>query len=610
MPLSNAVITLCHASRTAILRPQRAHKEMSMGRPKTVKPSHSGTTRRGFFSRGGSTAIALATAAPMWSWAKDADDDIDSDGDSDSARHGGRGGVSFEHGVASGDPLARRVILWTRVTPVVKPSNERKHVIVRYVVATDPHLRHVVDRGAARTGPERDYTVKIDAQGLRPGTTYYYRFQSRGVESPIGRTRTLPTGATPRLRLAVASCSNHAAGYFNAYRRIAERADLDAVIHLGDYLYEYGPNQFGNLRSPEPPNEMVTLTDYRIRHAQYKRDADSQEMHRQHPLICIWDDHEITNDAWRDGAQNHTEGAEGRWVDRVNVGLQAYYEWMPVRVPDPKQPRRNQRAFQFGDLLDLSMLEERLSARSQQLPATIPVPGLGNAFAQVGEFTNPERTLLGAEQEAWLAHRLRHTTARWKFIGQGVMFAQLKAQGAPLAAGGGLFFNSDQWDGYQPARDRLYNVLKGDAANPPVNNCVILTGDIHSSWAADLSQDPNNPNVASGGYNPATGEGSRAVEFVATSISSPGLDDPSGNTALFLRSVNPHFKYIDLNRRGYMLLDVTRERAVCEWWHVDTVASISNIQTFATAFEVTNGSNRLAPSGMSTPRANPPLLAP
>jgi alkaline phosphatase D len=190
------------------------------------------------------------------------------------------------------------------------------------------------------------------------------------------------------------------------------------------------------------------------------------------------------------------------------------------------------------------------------------------------------------------------------------MFAPLKAQGAPLAAGGGLFFNSDQWDGYQPARDRIYSVLKGDAANAPVHNCVILTGDIHSSWAADLSQDPNNPNVASGGYDAATGEGSRAVEFVGTSVSSPGLDDPAGNTARFLRSVNPHFKYIELNRRGYMLLDVTRERAVCEWWHLDTVASVSNIETFAVAFEVAHGSNRLAPSAMTTPRANPPVLAP
>ena len=566
-----------------------------MGRPTRVKPLPAGTSRRGFFTKSGSAALALASA-PMLAIAHDDDGD-------DDAR---TGGVAFDCGVASGDPLRDRVILWTRVTP----SRPARGVLVRYVVALDPQLRHIVNRGAVRTGPERDHTVKVDATGLRPGTTYYYQFHSRGIGSAVGRTRTLPAGATPRQRLAVVSCSNHAAGYFNAYRRIAERADLDAVLHLGDYLYEYGPNQYGSVRTPEPPNEMVTLADYRTRHAQYKRDADSQAMHRQHPLIAIWDDHEIANDSWQNGAQNHTEGAEGRWADRITAGLKAYFEWMPVRMPDPDNPRRDQRAFELGDLVDLSMLEERLGARSQQLPATIPVPGLGNVFAQAGPFADPARTLLGAEQEAWLAQRLRSANARWKFIGQGVMFAQLKAQSAPLAAGGGLFFNSDQWDGYQPARDRLYVVLKGDANHTPVNNCVILTGDIHSSWAADLSQDPNNPNPASGGYNAATGEGSRAVEFVGTSVSSPGLDDPTGSTTAFLRGVNPHFKYVDLNRRGYMLLDVTPQRVVCEWWYVDTVASVSNIQTFGAAFEVQHGSNRLQPSAMTTPRSGPPALAP
>lgn len=566
-----------------------------MGRPSRVKPLPAGTSRRGFFTKSGSAALALASA-PMLAIAHDDDGD-------DDAR---TGGVAFDCGVASGDPLRDRVILWTRVTP----SRPARGVLVRYVVALDPQLRHIVNRGAVRTGPERDDTVKVDATGLRPGTTYYYQFHSRGIGSAVGRTRTLPAGATPRLRLAVVSCSNHAAGYFNAYRRIAERADLDAVLHLGDYLYEYGPNQYGSVRTPEPPNEMVTLADYRTRHAQYKRDADSQAMHRQHPLIAIWDDHEIANDSWQNGAQNHTEGAEGSWTDRITAGLKAYFEWMPVRMPDPDNPRRDQRAFELGDLLDLSMLEERLGARSQQLPATIPVPGLGTVFAQAGPFADPARTLLGAEQEAWLAQRLRSANARWKFIGQGVMFAQLKAQGAPLAAGGGLFFNSDQWDGYQPARDRIYDMLKGDASHAPVPNCVILTGDIHSSWACDLSQDPNNPNTASGGYNAATGEGSRAVEFVGTSVSSPGLDDPTGSTAAFLRSVNPHFKYVDLTRRGYMLLDVTPERVVCEWWYVDTVASISNIQTFGVAFEVQHGSNRLQPSAMTTPRSGAPALAP
>ena len=560
-----------------------------MGRPSNIKPPPAGSNRRNFFKRSGSVAAALASVAALPL----------------AANAAAPAGPLFQHGVASGDPLADRVILWTRITP----QSPRAVVVVRYELATDPAMQIIVKRGTARTGAERDHTVKVDASGLRAGTTYYYRFHAENEASPIGRTRTLPVGATPRLRMAVVSCSNHAAGYFNAYRRIAERADLDLVVHLGDYLYEYGPNQFGNLRTPEPPNEMVTLSDYRGRHAQYKRDADSQAVHRQHPMVCIWDDHEITNDSWVDGAQNHTEGAEGNWAERVNVGLKAYYEWMPVREIDPAQPRRNQRAFRIGDLVDLVMLEERLSARSQQLTATIPTP-FGAGFVQAGEFANPARTLLGAEQEAWLAARLRGSNARWKFIGQGVMFAQLKLQGAPLAAGGGVFVNTDQWDGYQPARDRLYSVLKGDAVQAPVDNVVVLTGDIHSSWAADLTQDPNNPNPAAGGYDAATGIGSRAVEFVGTSVSSPGLSDPTGNTAALLRSINPHFKYIDFNQRGYMLLDVSRERAVCEWWYVDGVASPSNIQTFGTAFEVQHGSNRLAPSAQTPARPGAPALAP
>jgi alkaline phosphatase D len=567
-----------------------------MGRPSFIKPSKpAGTSRRGFFQRSGSAAVALASVAALPLGA--------------GARSSREGSPLFQHGVASGDPLQDRVILWTRVTP----QSPRTVVAVRFEVATDPAFTQTVARGITRTDESRDYTVKVDPARLRPGTTYYYRFIAENETSPIGRTRTLPAGATPRLRIAVASCSNHAAGYFNAYRRIAERADLDLVVHLGDYLYEYGPNTFGNVRTPEPPNEMVTLSDYRLRHAQYKRDADSQAMHRQHPVVCIWDDHEITNDSWVGGAENHTEGAEGTWPGRVAVGLQAYYEWMPVRLPDVRpainDPRRNQRAFRIGDLVELVMLEERLSARSQQLPATVPTP-FGNGFVQTGEFLNPARTLLGAEQEAWLATRLRTSAARWKFIGQGVMFAQLKLQGAPLAVGGGVFVNSDQWDGYQPARDRIYDVLKGGNGQAPVDNVVVLTGDIHSSWAADLSQDPNNPNVAGGGYNGASGEGSRAVEFVGTSITSPGLSDPNGSTAGFLRSVNPHFKYIDLNQRGYMLLDVTPQRTVCEWWYVDTVVAPSNVQTFGTAFEVQFGSNRLQPSAMTMPVANPPALAP
>lgn len=560
-----------------------------MGRPKHVAPLR-GPSRRGFFKHSGAAAGLLAVSAAAWPVRTDA---------------APKDGALFQHGVASGDPLADRVILWTRVTP----QSPRRTVGVRWIIARDPQLKQVLQRGQAQATAARDFTVKIDATGLRPGTTYYYRFLAENEASPVGRTRTLPVGATERLRFAVASCSNHAAGLFNAYRRIAERADLDFVLHLGDYLYEYGPAQYGSLRTPEPPAEMVTLSDYRLRHAQYKRDADLQAVHRQHPMICIWDDHEITNDAWQGGAQNHTEGAEGAWSERVARGLKAYYEWMPVREVDANEPRRNQRAFRAGDLLELLMLEERLQARSEPLAAAIPTP-FGNGFVQAGAFADPARTLLGAEQEAWLAQRLRGSAERWKFIGQQVMFAQIKLQAAPLSAGGGVFVNPDQWDGYQPARDRVYAVLKGDATTPAVNDVVILTGDIHSSWAADLSQDPNNPLPATGGYDPVTGAGSRAVEFVGTSITSPGLPDPNGNTAALLRSINPHFKYIDFTQRGYMLLDVTRERAVCEWWYVDTVASPSNVQTFGAAFEVRQGSNRLAPSAQTLPRPDAPALAP
>lgn len=556
-----------------------------MGRPNQTEPARPATpSRRDFFKRSGSAAALLA-ATPLL---------------------GHAAATVFQHGVASGDPLAERVILWTRVTP----AGTRPWAVVGYVVASDPALTQVVARGSVRTAAARDWTVKVDATGLQPATTYYYRFDCDGQASPVGRTRTLPRGDASSLRMAVVSCSNHAYGYFNAYRRIAERADLDLVVHLGDYLYEYGNGQYGSVRATEPANEIVTLADYRARHAQYKRDADLQALHRQHPMVAIWDDHEVANDSYRDGAQNHTEGAEGSWADRVAAGLQAYYEWMPIRELHPREPRQQNRAFRFGNLAELVMLEERLGGRSKQLDATVPVPGLGNVFFQTGAFADPTRQLLGADEEAWLAQRLRRANTTWKFLGQGVMFAQLKAVAAANAAGGGAFLNPDQWDGYQPARDRVYAVLKGDAEHAPVDNVVVLTGDIHSSWAAELTPDPNNPDVATGGYDAASGAGAHAVEFVGTSVTSPGLDDPQGQTAAFLRSVNPHFKYIELTKRGYMLIDATRERVVCEWWYVDTVASPSNVQTFGTAFEVRAGTAHLVPSAQTPSRANPPPLAP
>lgn len=551
-----------------------------MGRPSQVKPARTGSSRRDFFKRSSSAAVALAAAPALLPFGS-------------SAAPLAKG--EFQHGVASGDPLADRVILWTRVTPLI--LDER--LTVGLVVARDPELADVVYSGRLKTDVGLDYTVKLDLEGLQPATTYYYRFSFKKSLSAIGRTRTLPVGPTDHLRAAVVSCSNFAAGYFNAYRRVAERADLDMVIHLGDYLYEYGSAQYGSVRPCEPANEIVTLADYRARHAQYKRDADSQEMHRQHPLVAIWDDHETANNAYVGGAENHDPATEGAWNDRVAAALQAYYEWMPVRVVDKKNLRRENRSLPFGDLADIFMLEERLNARSEQLLPSVP-SDFGLLFTQTGEFLDPARTLLGAEEEGWLIKRLHNSKAQWKILGQGVMFAQLKAVGAPNAFGGGAFLNTDQWDGYQPARDRIFNALKGADGRKPIANTVVLTGDIHSSWAADLTPDPNNPDTSAGGYNPATGQGSLAVEFVGTSVTSPGLDDPTGDTALYLKSQNPHFKYIELTQRGYMLLDVKPSRVVCEWWHLNTVANPDNAQRLAAAWQVDAGSNRLVPAPATT----------
>lgn len=559
-----------------------------MGRPSKVQPARPGNSRRDFFKRSGAGAVALTAAPTLLTTPAEA-----------------AAALRFDHGVASGDPLSDRVILWTRVTPA-KP---RPAVALTYVVATDPALAHVVQRGTAKTNPGRDYTVKVDALRLKPATTYYYRFSCEGVDSPVGRTRTLPTTGVSSLRFAAVSCSNHAYGYFNAYARIAARADLDLVMHLGDYLYEYGAGQYGSVRSPEPSHEIVTLDDYRQRHAQYKRDADAQAMHRQHPLIAIWDDHETANNSWKAGAENHQPATEGDWNARVAAAMQAYYEWMPVRPVDVNNLRDNHRSFAYGDLAELLMLEERINARSEQLTTAAHPTAFGAGFATSDPgYADPSRTLLGNSEEAWLIDRLRTTPAQWKLLGQGVMFAQLKAPGANQATDPGLYFiNSDQWDGYEPARNRIFAGIQGDAAHPQVDNVVVLTGDIHSSWAADLIPNPYSP----ASYDKASGAGSLGVEFVGTSVTSPGIDtDTTGAIAGAIRAYNPHFKYVQLTRRGYLLMDVNRDRVVGEWWYVDTVASPSNVESFAVAFETRAGENRLRPSAQTPNRADPPALAP
>ena len=508
---------------------------------------------------------------------------------------------TFAHGVASGDPLNDRIILWTRVTPAgtstdstTDPSTDPTTVIstdasapvrVRWRIATDAQLRKIVNQGELLALPSRDFTVKVDALGLEPGRTYYYQFDANDHASPTGRTRTLPSGVVGRTRLAVVSCSNLPMGYFNAYAAIAARFDLDAVLHLGDYFYEYGPGErrdgeaLGRLHTPD--HELLTLADYRARHAQYKQDPDLQAAHRQHPWITVWDDHESANDAWTGGAQNHNpDKGDGDWATRKAAATRAYAEWMPIReMPDDDAGLRIYRRFAFGDLLDLIMLDTRLYGRAQQVSKENTIGA-----------HDPTRSLLGNDQAQWLAQQLRRSQQRgaaFRLIGQQVMFS-------PLLDEHRAALNMDQWDGYAASRELILNQLKAEK----ISDVVVLSGDIHSAWAFDVPLDPFE------GFNSATGKGSLAVEFVGPSVTSPGPFG-TGLAAVAreagMRMLLPHLKYVNFREHGYFVVDVTPERTQAEWYLFESVQKREVKEHLAAAFATARGANHLQTATHASP---------
>ena len=468
----------------------------------------------------------------------------------------------FSHGVASGDPLQDAVILWTRLSPYRKDRQVRVH----WEVARDESFAQVVRSGWAEALWEKDFTVKVDATGLEAGRGYFYRFRAQGQASTVGRTKTLPA-RTDQVRLGVTSCSSYVFGYFNVYASLAAHEELDVVLHLGDYIYEYA--QSGTLfadgaqisagalasRRLEPLHETITLGDYRTRYALYRRDPDLQALHARHPMICIWDDHESANNAWLGGAGNHTEETEGAWEARRAASIQAYFEWLPIR--EGAEPGQIWRAFEFGDLVDLAMLDTRQWGRQEQV--------------EVGSKVR-DRELLGREQEAWLQAQMTTSKAAWHLLGQQVMMGQLELNG-PV--------NPDQWDGYPEARERLFKVIETLAPG----SVVVLTGDIHTSWAMELARTPKDPET----YDKATSRGALAVEFVTPSVTSPGLDQVSPVVLQVLRRYNPHVKWVDLERRGYMVVEVTRAHIQSTWYHLDTVTSRTFTATEAAVWHVRAG---------------------
>lgn len=519
--------------------------------------------------------------------------------------------VSFAHGVASGDPSAAGAILWTRATPAdagFAGDLPLSWHVAELTGGTPIRTGKALARGA------RDFTVKVEVGGLKPGHDYSYWFAAAdGTRSPVGRFRTLPRGAVADVVMAVVSCQLYAGGLFNAYDAIARLERLDAVLHLGDYIYEYGADGYGADiarkigRIVEPAHEIVSLADYRMRHAQVKRDVDMQAAHARAAFICVWDDHEVANDDWMHGAENHDPKTEGDWNKRKAAAMQAYFEWMPIRDPRPGQPwEAINRSFEFGDLATLVMVETRLLARSQQVASKGEGIEPAEYAPMMAERAQPGRELLGPAQLAWVEQTMAASVTAgkpWQVLGNQVVMAKVAgpdlerqlgpdryaaaiakmppAYASRIAAGAasyraGLPFNFDSWDGYPPARERLYAAFRRAKSRP-----IVLSGDSHAAWANDL-HDESGQLVA--------------AEFGCTAITSPSYGSLLPGIGSLIADANKgEVRFCDQDRKGFLLLTLTPEQAVGDFRTVSTILAKPYQAASAKRFRSVAGGDRLQP---------------
>ncbi|EJO3861229.1 alkaline phosphatase D family protein [Vibrio parahaemolyticus] len=518
--------------------------------------------------------------------------------------------VSFEHGVASGDPTQTQVIIWTRVTTAAS------YVDVSWQVASDMEFSNVAQSGVFTTDTGRDFTVKVDVQNLNASSQYYYRFIVGEMMSEVGQTQTLPEDGVEKASMAVVSCANYPAGYFHVYREILnqhEQSPFDVVLHLGDYIYEYGTGGYASEdaaalgREPSKGAECITLDDYRKRYAQYRQDADLQALHAKLPMIAVWDDHELANDTWKNGAENHQDD-EGSFIDRRAAAAAAWTEWLPVRE-NTFSNMLIYRQFSFGNLVNLMMLDTRLVGRDKPLDYfSLSAPTMEAIGGLVAQSRSADRELLGTEQLAWLMKEFNTHDAKWNVLGQQVLMSRMELPSSVMTAMFQLFtsteekkteallavntaitgyladpsadpislpYNLDAWDGYYVEREKVYQLAKASSGN-----FVCLAGDTHNAWASELKDVSNNP---------------IGVEFATSSVSSPGLEEYLALDPVAIAQMEytlPHLvselKWADIKQRGFMRVTFTAEAAQSTWYLVSTIKD-KKYQVTTKSASTTNG---------------------
>ncbi|WP_407558657.1 alkaline phosphatase D family protein [Vibrio parahaemolyticus] len=518
--------------------------------------------------------------------------------------------VSFEHGVASGDPTQTQVIIWTRVTTAAS------YVDVSWQVASDMEFSNVVQSGVFTTDTGRDFTVKVDVQNLNANSQYYYRFMVGEMMSEVGQTQTLPEDGVEKASMAVVSCANYPAGYFHVYREILnqhEQSPFDVVLHLGDYIYEYGAGGYASEdaaalgREPSKGTECITLDDYRKRYAQYRQDADLQALHAKLPMIAVWDDHELANDTWKNGAENHQDD-EGSFIDRRAAAAAAWTEWLPVRE-NTFSNMLIYRQFSFGNLVNLMMLDTRLVGRDKPLDYfSLSAPTMEAIGGLVAQSRSADRELLGTEQLAWLMNEFNTHDAKWNVLGQQVLMSRMELPSSVMTAMFQLFtsteekkteallavntaitgyladpsadpislpYNLDAWDGYYVEREKVYQLAKASSGN-----FVCLAGDTHNAWASELKDVSNNP---------------IGVEFATSSVSSPGLEEYLALDSVAIAQMEytlPHLvselQWADIKQRGFMRVTFTADAAQSTWYLVSTIKD-KKYQVTTKSASTTNG---------------------